>query len=110
MTEKKEEWPFSEQFRIVGKKWVDADAAARLYEETKSAVLAKKKKDLGDIPDNRAETEVKASEEWFEFVTSGVNSKTKANLLKIQLEYIRVKIFEETNKDANLRHEARLTR
>lgn len=107
---KKQEWPLSEQFRIIGKKWVDADDAARMYEETKSAVLAKKKKDLGDMPDNRAETEVKASEEWLEFVTNGVKARTKASLLKIQLEYIRVKIFEATNDDANKRHELRLTR
>jgi hypothetical protein len=29
--------PLSEQFRIVAKKWVDADSAASILEESKSA-------------------------------------------------------------------------
>jgi len=105
-----EDWPLSEQFRIVGKKWVDAEGAAHLYDETKSAVLAQRKSDLGDIPDSHAERLVKASPEWLEFVEAGARSRKEANLLKIQLEYIRVKIFQSTNEDANKRHELRLTR
>lgn len=33
------EAPISEEFRLVAKKWAEADAAASLLEETKSAVL-----------------------------------------------------------------------
>ena len=34
--------PISEEYRIVAKQWVDAEAAASLLEDTKSAVLAQK--------------------------------------------------------------------
>ena len=33
--------PISEEFRIIAKKWVEADAAANMLEESNRAVLAK---------------------------------------------------------------------
>jgi phosphoenolpyruvate carboxylase len=51
--------PISEQFRIVAKKYVDADAAANMLEESKSAVLAKLMLAQGDMPVSRAEMNVK---------------------------------------------------
>ena len=50
--------PLSEQFRVVAKRWVDLDAAANLLEETKSAVLAQKMAELGDMPVSKAEMKV----------------------------------------------------
>ena len=47
--------PLSEQYRIVAKSWVDADAAANLLEETKSAVLSRMMLNLGDMPVSRDE-------------------------------------------------------
>lgn len=110
MTKEEQNWPWSEQFRIVGKKWVEANHAARLYEETKSAVLAKMKSDLGEMPDSRAETIVKATKEWREYVENGVKARTDADFLKIKLEWIRLKYFEQNSQEANNRHELRLTR
>lgn len=102
--------PWSEKFRIVAKKWVEADAAARMLEECKSATLSQRKKEYGGMPDTHAEREVKASPAWMEYLIKMVEARTQANLTKVQLEYIRMKFSEETNKDANARHELRLGR
>lgn len=103
-----QEKPLSEQFRLVAKKWVDADSAASLLEETKSAVLARMMAAQGDMPVNRAELNVKSSEEWLEFVTNMVKAREKAALLKVQLEYIRMKFHEWQSHSANKRAEMRL--
>ena len=103
-----QEKPLSEQFRLVAKKWVDADSAASLLEETKSAVLARMMSAQGDMPVNRAELNVKASEEWFEFVTKMVKARERAALLKVQLEYIRMQFNEWQSHSATKRAEMRL--
>jgi hypothetical protein len=86
--------PISEQYRIVAKRWVDAEAAASLMEDTKSAVLSQKMKALGDMPNSRAEMIVKASPEWMEFITQTIDTRKQANLLKVQLEYLRMRSKE----------------
>jgi hypothetical protein len=103
-----QEKPLSEQFRLVAKKWVDADAAASLLEETKSAVLARMMSAQGDMPVNRAELNVKSSEEWMEFVTKMVKARERAALLKVQLEYLRMRFNEWQSHSATKRAEMRL--
>ena len=76
--------PLSEQYRIVAKKWVDADGAANMLEETKSAVLSKMMVDLGDMPVSKAEMQVKASDAWREHITQMVEARSQASLLKVQ--------------------------
>ena len=100
--------PLSEQFRIVAKKWVEADSAATLLEESKSAVLAKMMADEGDMPVSRAEMNVKASGEWKGYIQSMVEARQKAALLKVQLEYIRMKFSEWQSYEATKRAEMRL--
>jgi len=100
--------PLSEQYRIVAKRWVDADTAAEMLEQTKSAVLAKMMSDFGDIPVSKAEMKVKASEEWSAFIMQMVDARQKAALLKVQLEYIRMKFSEWQSHEATRRHEMRL--
>jgi hypothetical protein len=102
------EFPLSEQFRIVAKKWVDADSAASLLEETKSAVLSRMMAAQGDMPVNRAELNVKSSEEWLEFVTKMVKARERAALLKVQLEYIRMRFSEWQSHAATRRAEMKL--
>lgn len=99
---------FSESYRIAAKDWVELDGAARMLEETKSAVLAQRMKALGDMPAAHSEREVKASPEWNEFVRVMVESRTKANLAKVKLEYIRMKAIEQQSANANRRAEMRL--
>ncbi len=100
--------PISEQYRIIARKWVDADSAANLLEETKSAFLAKKMATYGDSPVSRAEMNVKASEEWTDYITKMVKAREQATLLKVQLEYLRMKFMEQTSYDATKRAEMKL--
>jgi hypothetical protein len=100
--------PLSEQYRVVAKAYVDADSAASLLEETKSAVLARMMLALGDMPVSRAEMQTKASPEWSEFVTNMVKAREKAAFLKVKLEYIRMKFNEWQSLEASKRAEMRL--
>ena len=101
-------FPLSEQFRLIAKKWVDADSAANLLEETKSATLAQMMTAYGDIPVSRAEMQVKASAEWLNFVKAMVAARDKASLLKVQLEYIRMQFNEWQSHEATKRAEMKL--
>jgi hypothetical protein len=100
--------PLSEQYRIIAKKWVDADSAANLLEETKSAFLAKLMAMQGDMPVSRAEMNVKASEEWTDYVKKMVRAREQAALLKAQLEFIRMRFAEWNSAEATKRAEMKL--
>ena len=101
--------PISEQYRLVAKKWVDADSAASLLEETKSAFLAKRMTALGDIPVSRADMTVKASDEWSDYIGKMVRAREQASLLRVQMEYIRMKFMEWNSEAATHRAEMKLT-
>lgn len=100
--------PLSEQFRIVAKRWVDADAAAGMLEEGKSAFLSRLMAEKGDMPVSRAEMEVKSSGEWLDYINNMVEARKKAALLKVQMEYIRIKFSEWQSAEASKRAEMRL--
>ena len=100
--------PISEEYRIIAKKWVDADAAANFLEETKSSVLARRMAMLGDMPVSKAEMKVKASEDWRTFIDEMVNARKEAAKLKVQLEYIKMKFSEWQSIEASKRAEMRL--
>ena len=100
--------PWSEQFRVVAKQWCEADGAATLLEDTKSAVLAQRMAALGDIPVNRAEQTVKASAEWLDHVTKICSARKQASLLKVQMEYLKMKFSEWQSHEATQRAERRL--
>ena len=99
---------WSEQFRIVAKQWVDAEAAASLLEDTKSAVLAEKMLALGDMPVSKAEMIVKGSDEWRGELLAITTARQAANLLKVQMEYLRMKFQEWSSENATKRVEMRL--
>jgi len=100
--------PISEQFRLVAKEWVEADSAARLLEETKSAVLSQRMRAMGDKPAAHAERDVKGSPEWTDFIDKMVRARTAANLKKVQLEYIRMQFSEAQSYEATKRAEMKL--
>jgi putative sterol carrier protein len=100
--------PLSEKYRLVAKQWVQADAAARILEETKSAVLAQRMAALGDKPAAHAERDVKASPEWSDFITGMVDARTAANLARVKLKYIEMKAAEQQSKEATKRAEMKL--
>jgi len=100
--------PWSEQFRIVAKSWVDAEAAASLLEDTKSAYLSERMQAHADLAQNRAEALVKSSPEWRDFIEKMVSARKQANLLKVQLEYLRMKFQEWSSENATRRAEMRV--
>lgn len=100
--------PLSEQFRLAAKDWVDKDSAASMLEETKSAVLSQRMAALGDMAVSKAELQVKASQEWREFVEGMVRARTSANLAKVKLEWIRLKFNEWQSDAATKRAEMKL--
>lgn len=108
MSEPTTNLPWSEQFRIVAKQWVDAEAAASLLEDTKSAVLAEKMQALGEMPVSKAEMLVKGSQEWRGELLSITTARQAANRLKVQMEYIRMKFMEWQSENATKRAEMRL--
>lgn len=100
--------PISEQYRLAALDWVDADSAARILEGSKSAIVAQWVNDYGDIPVSRAEAKVKASDDYLRLIEDVENARTKANKLKVQVEYLRMRFSEEIGRDANARAERRM--
>lgn len=102
--------PLSEEYRMAAKEWVALDGAARLLEETKTAVLAQRMKQQGDMPVSKAEMAVKSSAEWQDFIERMVKARTDANLAKVRLEWVRMKFQEWQALDASARAEMKLQR
>ncbi len=98
----------SEQYRIVAKRWVEAEAAASLLEDTKSAVLSQQMLALGEMPVSKAEMLTKANPEWIDHIKKITEARAAANLLKVQLEYLRMKSGEQASAEASKRAEMRL--
>lgn len=112
MTDDISNHPVSEQFRVIARKWVDADEAASIMEETKSTVLSEMiskviTENIG-YPVNRAELIAKSSPEYKEFIVQMVQLRSAANLLKVKMEYLRMRHHEENSREATKRAEMRL--
>lgn len=88
--------------------WVDAESAAALLEETRSAVLAQMMSKHGDIPVSRAEQLTKSSPEWEDHVRKVVAARTAANKAKIKVEFFKMRFWESQSQAANERMEAKL--
>lgn len=93
----------------MGELWADAESAASLLEDSKSAVLSQRMAMLGDIAVNKAEMAVKASREWQEHIEKIVAARKHANLLKIRMEFCKMKYHEEQGQEASKRAEMRMT-
>ena len=101
--------PLSEQYRLVAKEWVEAHSAASLMEETKSHTVAYRMSLLGnDVPVGRREMEVKASLEYREYVREMVELRKQADLLKVKLEWVRMRFQEWNSAEASKRAEMKL--
>jgi hypothetical protein len=120
--------PISEEFRLVAKAWVDADAAARILEETKSNVFAKIVLDLTKMrvralkptdtaqdhklahSNAQAEHMARASDQYQEHIQAMVAARNEANLRKVQMEYVRMKFTEWQMITATARDERKMSR
>ncbi len=95
-----------EQLRVFAQAWADADAKAyeldakaRSKEDSKSAVLAKRCKALGgNLSIAAAEREVKAAQEWHDFLVeieqayrSAAAARHEANKARGELDYWKAK-------------------
>lgn len=100
--------PISEQYRISALEWVDLDAAARILESSKSAIVAQWMTDHGDIPVSRAEQKVKSSDDYLRLIEDIENARTRANKAKVQVEYLRMRFSEQVSIEANSRSERRM--
>lgn len=104
--------PISEQYRLVAKKWVALDNAARLLEESKTVVLEQRKNEIvrqnPKMADSHAERKAKADPAWQEWIANMVEARTKANLAKVQLEYLRMRHSEQQSTEATWRAEMKL--
>lgn len=98
----------SEQYRLCGERWCQFDSAANMLEESKSAFLSQKMMALGDMPVSRAEMQVKASDEWKDYINKMVKARETANFEKVRLEYFRMRHSEWQSAEANARAERRL--
>lgn len=100
--------PISEEYRLAAKDMVALEAAANLLEESKTATLARLVSDQGDIPVNRAETNVKASKQWQEYLKSMVQARHDASLAKVKVKWIEMRFNERQSSEATARSERRL--
>ncbi len=100
--------PLSEQFYEAALDWSDKEAAASLLEDLKSSVMSQMMTKFGDIAINKAEKEVKASQEWVGHVTAIVEARHEANRAKAYMEVLRMRFQQWQNEQANARTEARL--
>ncbi len=100
--------PLSEEWRIISKKWVDAENSANMYEEGKSATLARMMVDKGEMAVSKAEMLTKASQDWADYIKAMVEARTAASYLKIQLDYIKMRHSEMMSHEASKRAEMKL--
>jgi len=104
--------PISEQYHEAAIQWVDADAAASIMEESKSSVFSERVSNLIsqniNIAINRAEVLVKSSAAWKTYISDMVELRRKANLAKVEMEFLRMKHSENMSQEATHRVESRI--
>lgn len=108
------ERPLSEQYRLAGEAWAEADGAASLLEELRSTTLSQRKAQLmlerGEMPDAKADRIVRASPEWEEYIRAMVTARIGANKLKVKMEVLKMEFSQWQSREANQRIDYRLSR
>ena len=108
MNDTGENRPFSEIYAQAGEEWATLEAAAQILEDTKSSVMAQKQAELGPIPVNKAEQTIKASPFWVGHIHKIVEARKQANIAKVNLDVVKMRYYENANKEANGRVEMRM--
>ena len=108
MSDRRNDTPISERFRLAAIEWADLDAAARMLDEGKTTYLAQQKALLGDIPDSHAEKQVKAGDPWSNYIKTMVRAKTQANKARVEVDYLKMLFQEWQSREANNRAERKL--
>ena len=100
--------PFIEQWYRAYEEWADLENAANILEGMRGVLLERRIKELGDIPYNRAERDVKSSD-WYENYLRDMHlARDEAVKAKGRLELIRMRSLEHASEEANERVKARL--
>lgn len=102
------DFPISEQYRVAAEKWCDANAAAEILEEGKSAFLSQRMLATGETAVSKAEMIVKGSKEWADYIKKMCAARDRANRMKVQLEYVRMIFGEWQSEAATKRAEMKL--
>src|SRR5262245_21095667 len=104
--------PISERFRILALQWADADNAAHMMDEMKTAVLAQRKnKQIEADPklsEAKAERLVRASPDWEKYIKEMCGNRSRANVMRQELKYLEMRHREWISADANARKELAL--
>ncbi len=104
--------PLPEQWHAAALACADAEAAAQILEESRTSVLAERVSSLlkadPKLSIARAETEVRASIPWHDYIEGMVRARTKANKLRVERDYIRMKFQVWISETADHRIGARL--
>jgi hypothetical protein len=104
----------AEQFRIVAHQYCDADAAANLMKDLKETTLEQIKTDIitrdGHMADNKAERLARTSQDWIDYITNMNTHRTKANKLRLQLDYLRMLDRKEDREAWMARSEMKIHR
>lgn len=108
MTDRRNDVPISERYRLAALEWVELDSAARMLEEGKTTFLAQQKALLGDIPDSHAERQVKAGDQWANYIKTMVRAKTAAERAKVEKIFVEMQHREWIAMDANARAERKM--
>lgn len=103
----------SEQYRLAAETWYDADRAAHLLEELKSATLESLKGDFikadPKLDENRAERLAKTSPEWRSYIERMVRSRAAANKARARMKQLEMMHSEWLMKNAAARAERKMS-
>lgn len=108
------ERPLSEQYRVVARKWIDAENAAELLYELKTtsleALKAKVMSEQGDLgmSDAAAQRMAMNMPEWREYLEKLCGHRADARKYKVQLEYFKLRHMEQQSLEATARAERKL--
>lgn len=93
--------PVSEQWRLAAREYARLDGKARTLESLKDHLLARKARALSKPEDGKelsiaaAEREVKATQEWRDFLQEKDDARTVANEARAEMESLQMKHEEK---------------
>lgn len=102
------EQSIEERYRLLGEEWADADAAYYLLDNTRTSIRSELVLKQQGIPNNRAEHVASASPEYREHVEKTADAKRRANLLRVRMDYLKMRFTKWNSADANQRTERKL--
>ncbi len=101
--------PLSAQWYEAATRWVEAESAADLLDQTKSAVLAQMMARCQEKSVAAKELIVKAGSEWFNHVNKIAAARREANLLKVRAEYLKMLYWDQSSQAATERAHSRMS-